>query len=293
MTGVSARPARSHHTKNVIYFVARYLLQRKYLVARAPAFDLRLRFRIEDAIGRWIFKRGSYEADLTDYITRRIPLPEGCVCLDIGANIGWYALTLARTARAKIEILAFEPDPLNFRLLKENIRLNGCDAVRAFQKAVADSEEPRVLYRYPNKNLGRHSLLPINDQDTVEVQAIALDAFLERERVDARAVAFMKIDVEGYEYHVLNGARKLLDTVPIVYCEYSPDYMRRGGIDPQALVALFREKHYLPHYLENGELRPVRVADLAAIESNDVNVFWVKERNPGTEASASAELASA
>jgi len=270
-----------HKVKNVIYFVARYLLQRKYLVARAPAFDLRFRFRIEDAIGRWIFKRGSYEAELTEFITHNVELNDDSVCIDVGANIGWYTLTLARTAKKRVSILAFEPDPLNFKLLSENISLNGCSAVRAIQKAVSDSEETRTLYLYANKNRGRHSLLPINTQGTVEVQTIALDVFLEREGVDPRRVAFMKIDVEGYEFHVLNGAKRLLTTVPLVLCEYSPGYMRHGGSDPQSVVSLFREMNYLPHALQNGALHRIAFADLAATESNDINVFWVKQPHPG------------
>jgi FkbM family methyltransferase len=271
----------SHRTKNVIYFVARYLLRRKYLVARAPAFDLRLRFRVEDAIGRWIFKRGSYEEDLTAYLTRRVAFEDGSVFLDVGANIGWYALTLARAARARISIVAFEPDPLSFRLLTDNIRLNRCGAVRAVQAAASDAEETRTLYLYANKNRGRHSLLPINDEGTVEVRTTTLDAFLEREAIDPRKVALVKIDVEGFEYHVLNGARKLLDAAPLLLCEYSPGYMRRGGADPRSVVALLREKHYLPHALRDGELHPVALSDLAAIETNDVNFFWVKQRAPG------------
>lgn len=270
----------SHRAKNVMYFLARYLLQRKYLVARVPSFNLRLRFRVEDAIGRRIFKRGSYEEDLTAYITRRIAFEEGSVFVDVGANIGWYSLTVARAAKARISILAFEPDPLSFRLLSENIRLNGCDAVRAVQQAVSDAETIMTLYLYANKNRGRHSLLPINDEGTVEVRTTSLDAFLDREGIDPRKVAFVKIDVEGYEYHVLNGARRLLDTVPAMLCEYSPGYMRRGGIDPEALIALLREKNYLPHALRNGELHPIALADLAALETNDHNFFWVKRRHP-------------
>jgi FkbM family methyltransferase len=271
----------SHRTKNVVYFVARYLLQRKYLVARAPAFDLRLRFRVEDAIGRWIFKRGSYEADLTAYITSRIAFDDGSVVLDVGANIGWYSLALARAVRAKIAIVAFEPDPLSFRLLTDNIRLNGCDAVRAVQVAASDAEETKTLYLYANKNRGRHSLLPINDEGTVEVRTTSLDGFLEREAIDPRKVAFVKIDVEGYEYHVLNGARRLLDTAPLLLCEYSPGYMRRGGADPEPLLSLLREKRYVPHALRDGELHPVSFAELAAIRANDVNFFWVKQSPPG------------
>jgi FkbM family methyltransferase len=269
----------THHAKNVSYFVARYLLQRKFLVARAPSFDLRLRFRIEDAIGRWIFKRGSYEADLTAYLTSHVAFAEGSVFLDVGANIGWYSLVLARAAKARISILAFEPDPLSFRLLSENIALNGCDAVRAVQLAASDRDGAALLYQYANKNRGRHSLLPINAAGTVEIRTTSLDGFLEREGIDPADVAFMKIDVEGYELHVLNGARRLLDFVPLVLCEYAPGYMRRGGIDPASLVSAFREKHYVPHALRDGELQAVAAADLAAIESND-NFFWVKERRP-------------
>jgi FkbM family methyltransferase len=270
----------SHRTKNVLYFVARYCLQRKFLVARAPEFDLRLRFRVEDAVGRRIFKRGSYETDLTAYLTRRLACEDGSVLLDVGANIGWHSLTLARTTRARVSIVAFEPDPLSFRLLTHNIHLNGCDVIHAVQAAVSDCDSTKTLYLYANKNRGRHSLLPINAAGTVEVRTMSLDAFLEREGIAPQRVAFMKVDVEGYEYHVLNGARRLLDTVPLLLCEYSPGYMKRGGIDPGALVSLLREKHYVPHALRDGELQPVTFTDLATIETNDVNFFWVKRPPP-------------
>jgi FkbM family methyltransferase len=271
--------APTHRTRNVLYFLARYVLFRRYLIARAPAFGLRLRFRIEDAIGRWIYKRGSYEAELTDYIAHHIAFRDGDVFLDVGANIGWYPLVLARTRR--IATLAFEPDPLNFALLEENVRLNGCASVRPIRKAVADTEGTRTLYRYANKNLGRHSLLPINDKDTVEVETVTLDGFLAREGIVPERVAFMKVDVEGYELPVLNGAKRLLEAIPLVLCEYSPGYMRRGGMEPKALLGLLREKGFEPYRLEAGALQPLTFAELEAVEGNDVNVFWVKGRQSG------------
>ena len=280
---VSANGGRSptHRTKNILYFLARYVLFRRYLVARAPAFGLRLKFRIEDAIGRWIYKRGSYEAELTDYIAHQVVFKDGDVFLDVGANIGWYPLVLARTSPHRIETLAFEPDPLNFALLEANVRLNGCPSVRPIRKAVADTEGTRTLYRYANKNLGRHSLLPINDRGTVEVETVTLDGFLAREGIDPGRVAFVKVDVEGYELPVLNGAQRLLDAVPLVLCEYSPGYMRRGRMEPKALLGLLRGKGFEPHQLEGGALRPLTFARLEAVEGNDVNVFWVKRRQPG------------
>lgn len=264
--------------KSLKYYFARYVLQKKYLVARADAHELLFRFRIEDTVGRHIYKKGSYESLVTDYILDNIRFEEGDSFIDVGANIGWYSLLLAKGMRKNISVFAFEPDPLNFRLLNENVALNGAANIRTIRKALSDTEDSRPLYLYPHKNRGRHSLLPINDGERIMVETTTLDSFVLSEGISPEKVAFVKIDVEGYELNVLQGAGLLLDTVPVFLCEYSPSAMKRCGLDPRRIVSLFMDKDYSAHELGQGGLRAVGAADFDSMDEDGRNIFWIKRR---------------
>jgi FkbM family methyltransferase len=237
------------------YFVLRYLFLRKFLTARAGRFGLKFRFN-------------------TDFLLRTLELRDGDVVIDAGANIGWYSLLLAQATRNWVRFLAFEPDPLNYRLLCENIAANGCPQITAVQKALSDTGSTKTLYLYPNKNRGRHSLLPINNGETVDVPTVTLDSYLDAEKILPQNVAFFKIDVEGYELPVFKGARSILGKVPSILSEYSPGYMRRGGHDPKELLELLKSSGYAPFKIREGSLVPASFETLASSTANGTTVFW-------------------
>ena len=82
--------------QSIKYVISRFLLRKKFLVATADNNAVRLKFKIEDVVGRHIYKRGEYEKHLSDYISNHVVFNEGDIALDVGANIGWYSLLLAR-----------------------------------------------------------------------------------------------------------------------------------------------------------------------------------------------------
>ncbi len=108
-------------------------------------------------------------------------LAEGGVFVDVGANIGGYAIRAAKTSR----VYAFEPHPRNFYLLKLNVKLNQrCNNVRAFHTAVSSYLGKAKFYI--SDYHGRHSLLRshIEMQQTplaIEVDVTTLDSILANE----------------------------------------------------------------------------------------------------------------
>ncbi len=93
-----------------------------------------------------------YESKTLAYVLRR--LTKGGVFVDVGANVGGYAIRAAKTAR----VYALEPEPRNFHLLKLNVKLNQkCDVVRVFQVAAGSSSGKAKLFI--SDYHGRHSLL--------------------------------------------------------------------------------------------------------------------------------------
>lgn len=128
---------------------------------------------------------------------------EGFTFIDVGSNVGWYALLVARKVAASSKILAVEPQPEIFERLIYNIRQNPFGTIKAVDCAVADKTGELTLFLDP-LNRGEASLKIVNSSqtDTIRVPAITLLDLVKREgfsRLDA-----VKLDVEGAEDLILD-----------------------------------------------------------------------------------------
>jgi len=209
-------------------FVLRHVLRREQLTATIPGLDLRVRAYARDVMGRHLYKRGLHEQVLSTFVLRELRLRDDAVALDIGANLGWYSLLLARRwPRARIH--AFEPEPRNLALLRSNLQRNGITNVTVPGSAVAERDGAMQFFPYAEKNMGRHSLVPQAGCTPITVPVVTLDGFLQQQRLDPADVQFVKIDVEGYELPALQGARSLLAAKPRILAEFAPKYVRSDG----------------------------------------------------------------
>ncbi len=246
------------------------------MTGRADEFNLALRFKTVDVMGRHIYKYGVYEEQITRFLLANLRLEPGEIVLDVGANIGWYSLLLGRHLPAGVVLHGFEPDPETYALYAANLRLNGLDQVRAWPCALSDSPGRKTLYRYADKNTGRNSLLPINQAGSVEIESVRLDEFVTREGLAAERIRFLKIDVEGYESVVLRGMGELLPRIPLILSEFSPRYMRRGGLDPAELLVLFRLAGFQPWLFQGAGLAATTYEELGGQTAN-TNILWLNE----------------
>jgi len=256
------------------YAVNRFILRKPFLIAKADRNGVKLKFKTEDVVGRHVYKRGDYEKHVSDFISDKISFENGDVALDIGANLGWYSLLLARLMPAESVIYAFEPDPMNFELLSHNIKLNDAKNVIAVRCALSDKAELRNLYRYSDKNLGRHSLLNINSPDCVQVRTCVLDDYLAEQSVDVSRIKLAKIDIEGYEYFALRGAKKVIRNVKYMISEFVPQHMRKGGVEPELVIDLLVNAGLKPNLIVDGELVAATKNELAQKDACDI--VWVR-----------------
>lgn len=159
---------------------------------------------------------GLYELRKTAEIESR--LRPGSTFVDIGSSEGDFALIAARIVGPAGRVLAFEPDPGNVGIIRDNVALNGFGWVTVHPVALSDRDGEAALFRSPVS--GWHSLiggLEHRDAGVITVPVSRLDSFA-LDRID-----MIKIDVEGAEVAVLEGARDsivrhrpviLLDTHP-------------------------------------------------------------------------------
>ncbi len=129
-------------------------------------------------------------------------LPAGGVFVDVGSNVGAYALWAARHAGKTGTVIAIEAEPENYRTLVENVRLNGfADRVIALEAGVSDQESILTLSCNRTGNRGAHSFTRVSPAG-VPVRCSTLDRFLEEARI--HHVDMMKMDIEGFELRVLS-----------------------------------------------------------------------------------------
>ncbi len=172
--------------------------------------------------------------------------------VDIGANIGMTALLAGSRIGPSGRGLAFEPNFAAFSRLKEHLELNGVTNFELVPSAVADVETLARLY-VPGDESQLGSLAPEagTSQSSVEVRTVRADRYAAS--LDPAKPTLVKIDVEGYEMQVLNGARALLSWPEImVVAEIADDMLRRAGhsreevhslMDSHGFVALGIEIH--------------------------------------------------
>jgi FkbM family methyltransferase len=153
----------------------------------------------------WIIMGGHWETNV-DQVLCEYAQP-GMNVLDIGAHMGYYTVKLASKIGRSGSLLAFEPNPEVNCVCLENIKINGLTThARVYNFALGDKTEKKTLTR-SHSNMGSANLVGDQDADfTVEVEVKRLDDVVPKER----AIDLIKLDAEGYEAFILNGAKETL-----------------------------------------------------------------------------------
>lgn len=174
------------------------------------------------------------------------------VVLDVGANVGYYTAICARRVGEAGSVISFEPDPINFRFLQKTVRQNQFENVRCLQKGLSDQSGTAMLHT-SSSNRGDNRLYS-NDlsDDVVDVEVATGDDSLES--LGVQSVAFIKIDVQGYESHVLKGLARTLHRSPdaIILAEFWPHGLAAAGSDARELLDGFHRRGLNIYHLQAG-----------------------------------------
>lgn len=200
----------------------------------------------------YTLKRDKNEKDFFEFLKL---IPENTTVLDIGANIGIMTLHIARSIK-NVSVCAFEPIPSNIEAFKKVVNYFKLKNVSLFEIALGNSEgEAQMVMPVINavrmQGLSHvvHNSIPDNNQgDFFYVPLKMLDHMPELQQSGKR-IGAIKIDVENFEFFVLDGARNLISTnKPIVYCELWDNENRYN------CFKLFDELHYKTLVVEQNQL---------------------------------------
>ncbi len=139
--------------------------------------------------------------------------------------------------------------------------MNGASNVEALQCAAGDRDGTAMLGVYKAANRGRHSLLDLPAESAIEVPLRKLDELAGSDKYRGARWSLVKIDVEGYEAFVLDGAREMVSRTETLVIEYSPEFLRKAGVEPASIFEkLSREFSKLSRF-EGSEVVPANAND--------------------------------
>lgn len=227
--------------------------------------------------------RDDWEPAETKFILSE--LQSGSCFVDVGANIGWFAVLAAHRVGPSGHVAAFEPRADLYRRLRDSVAANGfLDRCSLHDIALGETDSEMEIASVPDELNPGHSFLV---RERLQVGAVSwgkvpvrpLDGF-----DFGRPLDLIKVDVEGAEAMVLSGAQALLRRdKPILIAELFPEWLRKvSRVEPEAYLSMLRDLGYRIHELTaDGPGRRLDGLPAAAAEAGFfINIVACCEARP-------------
>lgn len=188
--------------------------------------------------------------------------------LDVGANIGWYAVRFAKR-QAGVRVHAFEPLPQSHAFLQRNVAANGVgQQVTCYNFGLSDRSGSFEFFIAPGSgtNASLVNVAQAPDARRVVCLALTLDQWCSNHEVRPD---FIKCDVEGAELLVFRGGLATLrDHRPIVFAELLRKWSKPFGYHPNDVLQLFRELGYACFAISSEGVRRISSVTDETVETN-------------------------
>jgi FkbM family methyltransferase len=229
--------------------------------------------RVPDISSFFLYAFSNWEPELQYYIDNY--LGDGDV-IEIGAHIGYETLYMAEKVKENKRVIAFEPSPKTFLLLKEN-----CEQfhnIETIEKALSDKTETQELLTFNLfsawNTLGNKARFPrffetVLSPEKSVVEKTTLDDFISR-RDDIKP-SFIKIDVENFEYQVLKGGYNTIKKFKPIIAFEGGDLNRDERYSTKQILKLLEGYNYKA-YIYNKEIKSI-TSDLPSDFSKSLNIL--------------------
>ena len=175
------------------------------------AIDEKYLFYIGNPIGKsWYGSKTDVSHEMA-FVKKNLIKP-GAVVIECGAHHGAQTVLLSRWVGDSGRVIVIEPIPENIEILRKNIALNELKNVVVVPKAAASRSGYITMRQDSNGSVAHGGAI----NNGLEVESVSLDELASDLNV---MPTFIKIDVEGYEYQILEGSRNILSTTPAVFVE--------------------------------------------------------------------------
>jgi FkbM family methyltransferase len=162
-------------------------------------------------------------------------LKPGDTFIDVGAHIGWFATIASSLVGGDGAVVACEPYPATLAILKENLALNNADNVRLVEMALGS--QPGELSLAPTGDSGGVTALDWGQGERVTASMTTLDEVA----AELSLITLLKMDVEGWEPHVLRGGHATLQRTENVLFEVNKPALKQAGSSADEIYGLLRD----------------------------------------------------
>jgi FkbM family methyltransferase len=206
-------------------------------------------------------------------------LYNGAVAVDAGANIGIYSVFLSRCVGPNGVVHSFEPSPDNFMRLCSATRklLN----VRPCATVVGECSRQTILYVSDKLNVDHRAYVSEgNRRRALPVGMVALDDYFKPgERVD-----LLKLDIQGYEFHALQGAKRILNENPDIklLLEFWPYGLKQAGVSGNELIEMLEGFGMNIMSMDADGLMPFKARNARVDVNWYINLFASRQPQPPT-----------
>ena len=181
----------------------------------------------------------------SDQWMRLLPdfIPADCETIfDVGVNYGHTAAWFSKRAK---NVFVFEPDPENQLKVNELLNIRNITNVTIINTAISDVEGTSDFHIKAFS--GQNSLSQIDHGDyikTIQVAVTTIDKVCATHNI--QQISLLKIDVEGYEPEVLQGAESMLgkQNIDVIVFEHSPDFYLKRSLEPDVTLTYLDKMHY-------------------------------------------------
>jgi len=173
--------------------------------------------------------------------------------VDIGSHIG-ISILYFKALYPNCKILAFEPNPISFGILKENVFNNGLEDIQLINKAISSDSSLKDFYIdnskqnwESNSSFLKNSWSGKESTKSIKVECTRLDEYIK----DIENIDMLKIDTEGSEYEILNSHKNILNKVKNISVEYHP--VKNSKIEK--ILIVLREYFDIKIFFEGEEIK--------------------------------------
>lgn len=222
-------------------------------------YGVNLMLNLNKAVDKRLFING-FEKDVIKCFQKIVK--EGHTVLDIGANIGIYSLIAGNKVGNKGKVYAFEPANEAYDKLRYHIKLNNLDNIDTIKYGVSNYSgvaEFNVCEDDAFNSLGDTPMKDVVRKETIDL--ITIDDFVLKNSINR--VDIIKVDTEGAEFLVFEGAKKtLLKDKPSLFFEYNPEAVEGFDNNSINLINLLRSFDYSLFEFKEGNLIEVKEGDV-------------------------------
>ena len=236
-----------------------------------------------------------YESELA-WLMFRV-LHEGNVVVDVGANMGFFSLIASRLVGPSGRVIACEPGKNNLPQLRHHIYKNLATNVDIVEQPIWCSNEMVTFYINADSRGGNALFDPANwwsndrsraKPEPIEMRATMIDRLFDSDM--AAKVRLIKIDTEGAEQKILEGASGLLSTVrpPFIVSEINPHGLAQSGCDETTLRKFMSQFGYdafalhangampalIPHDTRINKLGDVHICNVLFSDISSIAAAW-------------------